>query len=67
MARSIEEYAAEIRANWKAAGCPPCEHPRYHRDTYMGGDSGDRACPDCGAEWYSSHKPPPHPGGCLDE
>ncbi len=67
MPRTIEEYAKKDRDAWKAAGCPPCDHSRVRRDTYLGADTGDRACSDCGLEWYSSNKPPPHTGGCPDE
>jgi hypothetical protein len=67
MARTIEEYAEKVRAKWKAAGCPPCDHNRVERDTYLGGDTGDRACRDCGVEWWSQNKPAPHPDGCPNE
>jgi transposase-like protein len=66
MVRTIEEYARQVREKWKAAGCPPCEHSHVERDTYPGADTGDRACRDCGAEWYLANKPAPHPGGCPE-
>jgi hypothetical protein len=49
--KSIEQTAAEIRAQWKADGCRPCNHESviWDRMRVGGADSGDRACSNCGA------------------
>jgi hypothetical protein len=67
--QTIEQYAAEVRAKWKADGCPPCDHKSWTKDRmrYGGADSGDKACDKCGAEWYGDNAPPPQPGGCPEE
>jgi hypothetical protein len=67
--QSIEQLADEIRAKWKANGCPPCDHTATITDRmrYGGGDSGDRVCKECGAQWYLDQKPAPEPGGCSEQ
>ncbi len=59
----------EIRSQWIADGCPPCDHSSSVKDRmrYGGGDSGDRLCQKCGAQWYMNNVPPPEPGGCPDD
>jgi len=42
------ERAAELESAWKACGMPPCGHPTYEDEYYLGCTTG-RVCTTCGA------------------
>jgi len=49
---------AEIRKAWRAAGCAPCDHQNTAKEYELSSQTGDIACLDCGASWWSSGPPP---------
>ncbi len=49
---------AKIRERWESAGRPYCEHTRIDKEYYLGADTGDYACLDCGASWSRSEGRP---------
>jgi hypothetical protein len=51
-----------ITAAWKAAGEPYCDHSRKDKEYYLGADTGDWVCLDCGVSW-SRGEPTPPPRG----
>ncbi len=50
------EKAHKLREAWKAQGNPPCDHPEYTQELYLGSGTGDYVCLTCGAyvEWEES-------------
>ena len=42
------EKAAELHRAWKARGNPPCEHPNYEQEHYLGSRT-NYVCINCGA------------------
>ena len=40
--------AKEIRDNW---GDKTCEHPKFEKEYYLGADTGDLICIECGKEF----------------
>ncbi len=43
------EKAHKLREAWKAHGNPPCDHPEYAQEHYLGSGTGDYVCTTCGA------------------
>lgn len=39
--------AQGLRTAW---GNKPCDHPHYDRENYLGADTGDKVCTQCGQE-----------------
>jgi len=37
--------AQRLRTAW---GDKPCDHPDYDRENYLGADTGDKVCTQCG-------------------
>ncbi len=50
------DKAHKLREAWKAQGNPPCHHPEYTQELYLGSGTGDYVCITCGAyvEWEES-------------
>ena len=48
----------EIRRGWIKRGRPPCDHGRLAGERYLGADTGDDACLDCGEEFSRSDRTP---------
>lgn len=46
MVQALE--AIEIRKRWEAAGSPPCDHKKVSKEYYLGAQTGDKICMDCG-------------------
>jgi hypothetical protein len=43
------DKAHKLREAWKARGNPPCDHPEYTQELYLGSGTGDYVCTICGA------------------
>jgi hypothetical protein len=43
-----------IRAKWEQAGRPPCSHVRLDKEYYLGAQTGDYVCLDCGEDFMRS-------------
>ncbi len=43
------DQAHKLREAWKAQGNPPCDHPEYTQELYLGSGTGDYVCTTCGA------------------
>ena len=52
------DRANKIRRKWEEDGHQPCGHGRYEREYFLGADTGDYVCLDCGASWQRGTKPP---------
>jgi hypothetical protein len=48
---------AEIRKEWKQLGNPQCDHASTDREYYLGTQTGDIGCLDCGETWWEGGKP----------
>jgi hypothetical protein len=49
MGRTVQlEDLPEIVRRYVAAGSPPCEHKERAKEYYLGSQTGDRACLNCG-------------------
>ena len=48
----------EIRRGWIKRGRPPCNHGLLAAERYLGADTGDDACLDCGEEFLRSDRTP---------
>ncbi|RQW91979.1 hypothetical protein DKL51_20015 [Micromonospora globispora] len=57
--------AARRRERWRQAGSPPCAHEQHEREYYLGSDTGDNVCTDCGAIWTRG-EPKPGPYDAQD-
>lgn len=45
--------AAELRESW---GDKPCDHPSFEKEYYLGAQSGDYVCVQCGECFTRSEK-----------
>lgn len=45
------DQAAWIRAQWKQAGSPPCAHEKFDKEYYLGWQTGDYVCLNCGEDF----------------
>jgi hypothetical protein len=48
----------EIAQQWRARGGGPCEHRRTSKEYYLGSQTGDRGCLECGETWPMAEDPP---------
>lgn len=39
----------ELQKAWKEKGSPPCAHPDWEQEHYLGSGTGDYHCTTCGA------------------
>jgi hypothetical protein len=51
-----------IREAWVKRGRPSCDHPRRSKERYLGADTGDAGCLDCGETWPRTNPPPTRSG-----
>lgn len=48
-----DKKAKKIRAAW---GDNPCEHPQFEKEYFLGSDTGDYICTQCGKVFSRSQK-----------
>jgi len=42
------EEARQRRERWQRKGNPPCDHPQLDKEYFLGANSGDYVCIQCG-------------------
>jgi hypothetical protein len=48
------DEAARLQREWREKGSPPCDHPQFASEFYLGTRTGDKVCTKCGEDFSSA-------------